>query len=167
MDLGFKLILSNRNLKHPTSRQIFGDTSGLLCKKDLILRHMLFVKMALLWVKTIINKNICCVSSSHEIFDLSFYVWGSTRPNWFAIVLNSLNSSAFHVFFATCIFSSPNIYWKWNWSNIECQIFCLKKIIYSENGSKRKHISEIPLGVIHVLRNHFWGSRQTPPPLCM
>ena len=81
MDLGFKLAVSNRNLKHPTSRQIFGDTSGLLCKKDLILRHMLFVKMALLWVKTIINKNICCVSSSHEIFDLSFYVWGSTRPN--------------------------------------------------------------------------------------
>ena len=22
------------------------------------------------------------------------------------------------------------------------------------------------LGVIHILRNHFWGSRQTPPPLC-
>ena len=38
MDLGFKLILSNRNLKHPTSRQIFGDTSGLLCKNDQILR---------------------------------------------------------------------------------------------------------------------------------
>ena len=38
MDLGFKLILSNQNLKHPTSRQIFGDTSGLLCKNDQILR---------------------------------------------------------------------------------------------------------------------------------
>ena len=39
MDLGFKLAVSNRNLKHPTSRQIFGDTSGLLCKNDQILRH--------------------------------------------------------------------------------------------------------------------------------
>ena len=38
MDLGFKLAVSNRNLKHPTSRQIFGDTSGLLCKNDQILR---------------------------------------------------------------------------------------------------------------------------------
>ena len=24
----------------------------------------------------------------------------------------------------------------------------------------------LQLGVIHILRNHFWGSRQTPPPLC-
>ena len=39
MDLGFKLAVSNRNLKHPTSRQIFGDTSGLLCKNDQILRR--------------------------------------------------------------------------------------------------------------------------------
>ena len=38
MDLGFNLAQSNRNLKHPTSRQIFGDTSGLLCKNDQILR---------------------------------------------------------------------------------------------------------------------------------
>ena len=37
-------------------------------------------------------------------------------------------TSAFPVFFATCIISSPNIYWKWNWSNIEWQIFCLKKL---------------------------------------
>ena len=39
MDLGFNLAQSNRNLKHPTSRQIFGDTSGLLCKNDPILRR--------------------------------------------------------------------------------------------------------------------------------
>ena len=38
MDLGFKLAVSNQKLKHPTSRQIFGDTSGLLCKNDPILR---------------------------------------------------------------------------------------------------------------------------------
>ena len=36
MDLGFNLAPSNRNLKDPTSRQNFGDTSGLLCKNDLI-----------------------------------------------------------------------------------------------------------------------------------
>ena len=39
MDLGFNLAQSNRDLKDPTSRQIFGDTSGLLCKNDLILRR--------------------------------------------------------------------------------------------------------------------------------
>ena len=36
MDLGFNLAQSNRDLKDLTSRQIFGDTSGLLCKNDLI-----------------------------------------------------------------------------------------------------------------------------------
>ena len=36
MDLGFNLAQSNRDLKDPTSRQNFGDTSGLLCKNDLI-----------------------------------------------------------------------------------------------------------------------------------
>ena len=40
MDLGFNLAQSNRDLKDPTSRQIFGDTSGLLCKNDPILRLM-------------------------------------------------------------------------------------------------------------------------------
>ena len=40
MDLGFNLAQSNRALKDPTSRQNFGDTSGLLCKNDPILRHM-------------------------------------------------------------------------------------------------------------------------------
>ena len=39
MDLGFNLAQSNRDLKDLTSRQIFGDTSGLLCKNDQILRH--------------------------------------------------------------------------------------------------------------------------------
>ena len=39
MDLGFNLAPSNRDLKDPTSRQNFGDTSGLLCKNDPILRH--------------------------------------------------------------------------------------------------------------------------------
>ena len=39
MDLGFNLAPSNRDLKDPTSRQNFGDTSGLLCKNDQILRH--------------------------------------------------------------------------------------------------------------------------------
>ena len=36
MYLGFNLAQSNQDLKDPTSRQIFGDTSGLLCKNDLI-----------------------------------------------------------------------------------------------------------------------------------
>ena len=36
MDLGFNLAQNNRDLKDPTSRQNFGDTSGLLCKNDLI-----------------------------------------------------------------------------------------------------------------------------------
>ena len=36
MDLGFNLAQSNQDLKDPTSRQIFGDTSGLICKNDLI-----------------------------------------------------------------------------------------------------------------------------------
>ena len=40
MDLGFNLAQSNRDLKDPTSRQNFGDTSGLLCKNDPILRHI-------------------------------------------------------------------------------------------------------------------------------
>ena len=40
MDLGFNLAPSNRDLKDPTSRQNFGDTSGLLCKNDPILRPM-------------------------------------------------------------------------------------------------------------------------------
>ena len=40
MDLGFNLAQSNRDLKDPTSRQIFGDTSGLLCKNDPILRRI-------------------------------------------------------------------------------------------------------------------------------
>ena len=31
MDLGFNLAQSNQDLKDLTSRQIFGDTSGLLC----------------------------------------------------------------------------------------------------------------------------------------
>ena len=39
MDLGFNLAPSNRDLKDPTSRQNFGDTSGLLCKNDPILRR--------------------------------------------------------------------------------------------------------------------------------
>ena len=39
MDLGFNLAQSNRDLKDLTSRQIFGDTSGLLCKNDPILRR--------------------------------------------------------------------------------------------------------------------------------
>ena len=38
MDLGFNLAQSNQDLKDPTSRQNFGDTSGLLCKNDPILR---------------------------------------------------------------------------------------------------------------------------------
>ena len=42
MDLGFNLAQSNQDLKDPTSRQIFGDTSGLLCKNDPILRHKPF-----------------------------------------------------------------------------------------------------------------------------
>ena len=42
MDLGFNLAQGNRDLKDPTIRQIFGDTSGLLCKNDPILRHICF-----------------------------------------------------------------------------------------------------------------------------
>ena len=40
MDLGFNLAQSNQDLKDPTSRQNFGDTSGLLCKNDLIPCHI-------------------------------------------------------------------------------------------------------------------------------
>ena len=40
MDLGLNLAPSNRDLKDPTSCQNFGDTSGLLCKNDPILRPM-------------------------------------------------------------------------------------------------------------------------------
>ena len=40
MDLGFNLAQSNRDLKDLTSRQNFGDTSGLLCKNDQILRRI-------------------------------------------------------------------------------------------------------------------------------
>ena len=29
---------------------------------------------------------------------------------------------------------SPNIWWKWNWLNIECQIFCLKKYTLRKCG---------------------------------
>ena len=47
MDLGFNLAPSNRDLKDPTSRQNFGDTSGLLCKNDPILRPNHTVKMVL------------------------------------------------------------------------------------------------------------------------
>ena len=43
MDLGFNLAQSNRDLKDPTSRQNFGDTSGLLCKNDLIPCRMFIV----------------------------------------------------------------------------------------------------------------------------
>ena len=32
------------------------------------------------------------------------------------------------------VISSPNIWWKWNWSNIECQIFCLKKYTLGKWG---------------------------------
>merc|ERR1712001_421726 len=39
-DLGFNLAQSNRDLKDLTSRQNFGDTSGLLCKNDLIPCHI-------------------------------------------------------------------------------------------------------------------------------
>ena len=42
MDLGFNLAQSNRDLKDLTSRQNFGDTSGLLCKNDLIPCHMCY-----------------------------------------------------------------------------------------------------------------------------
>ena len=43
MDLGFNLAQSNRDLKDPTSRQNFGDTSGLLCKNDPILRLIIYI----------------------------------------------------------------------------------------------------------------------------
>ena len=44
MDLGFNLAQTNRDLKDPTSRQNFGDTSGLLCncKNDQILRRIVY-----------------------------------------------------------------------------------------------------------------------------
>ena len=54
MDLGFNLAQSNRDLKDLTSRQIFGDTSGLLCKNDLILR-LIVVKYS---TKTVIYKSL-------------------------------------------------------------------------------------------------------------
>ena len=48
MDLGFNLAQSNRDLKDPTSRQNFGDTSGLLCKNDLIPCLMVLIGLKLL-----------------------------------------------------------------------------------------------------------------------
>ena len=45
MDLGFNLAQGNRDLKDPTSRQNFGDTSGLLCKNDQILRRIRFASL--------------------------------------------------------------------------------------------------------------------------
>ena len=45
MDLGLNLAQSNQDLKDPTSRQIFGDTSGLLCKNDLIPCHICICTM--------------------------------------------------------------------------------------------------------------------------
>ena len=32
------------------------------------------------------------------------------------------------------VISSPNIWWKWNWSNIECQILCLKNYTLGKWG---------------------------------
>ena len=48
MDLGFNLAQSNRDLKDPTSRQNFGDTSGLLCKNDLIPCPILLIEQKVL-----------------------------------------------------------------------------------------------------------------------
>ena len=52
MDLGFNLAQSNRDLKDPTSRQNFGDTSGLLCKNDPILRHKAFIRCSVSLTET-------------------------------------------------------------------------------------------------------------------
>ena len=51
MDLGLNLAPSNRDLKDPTSCQNFGDTSGLLCKNDPILRHSREVYTLLLQIE--------------------------------------------------------------------------------------------------------------------
>ena len=37
-----------------------------------------------------------------------------------------------------------------------------EKAIYIENYKSNACF----LGVVHILRNHFWGSRETPPLLC-
>ena len=86
------------------------------------------------------------VFSSHEIFDLSFYVYSSTRPNlpiWFAIVLRapSRMTSAFPVLFATCIISSQILnakYFVWTkyilqkWEQKET--FCRNSLMHLFNG---------------------------------
>ena len=84
MDLGFNLAPSNRDLKDPTSRQNFGDTSGLLCKNDPILcpkhffldcklyddaRVQLFTKLDGLLEKRVSNytkNNLCEILLSGE-----------------------------------------------------------------------------------------------------
>ena len=63
MDLGFNLAQSNRDLKDPTSRQNFGDTSGLLCKNDLIPCHINIQ----IDTKIIIVLNVCFLSE--------LYIW--------------------------------------------------------------------------------------------
>ena len=51
-------------------------------------------------------------------------------------------SAAFYCLSFNCLsclmtlISSPNIWWKWNWSNIECQIFCLKKLYTGKMGAE-------------------------------
>ena len=76
MDLGFNLAQSNRDLKDPTSRQNFGDTSGLLCKNDPILRHTLYSKRPIFRVQSgkkfhhaekIYTDTVCGVCDKYEV----------------------------------------------------------------------------------------------------
>ena len=76
MDLGLNLAQSNRDLKDPTSRQIFGDTSGLLCKNDPILRHKLvFVFVSLITLikgyKVQVSGFLCMIQNQFTTWLLS------------------------------------------------------------------------------------------------
>ena len=57
MDLGFNLAQSNRDLKDPTSRQNFGDSSGLLYENDLIPCHTLYLQCIECSVQTYFQGN--------------------------------------------------------------------------------------------------------------
>ena len=79
MDLGFNLAQSNRDLKDPTSRQNFGDTSGLLCKNDLIPCHIHFARN---------QKDLCCTSGIDKSLALERKI--ESRKRNFSLDLENL-----------------------------------------------------------------------------
>ena len=55
-----------------------------------------------------------------------------------------------------------HFHWWEDWSNLSV----IAPIHQNHNSTTHPSTHLLLLGVIHILRNHFWGSRQTPPPLC-